>query len=526
MLRHFSWYSLVLMVCTVTAQETVLPTDFRQHNLTQFNASLLNPAFGLDWNKPSSVSIWSRWQWQTLDGDPTTIFANYTQQINTNSAAGVGFLQHNTGTYLNTGLNLNYVHGLELDGNIRLLFGLNVFGFREELADDRFTPDPDIDLPELENTDDFILMFSPGLQLQIDKFGLGLAVENAVDVNFSDSGRGRGDGGTVVFGTLSYDFPVMLFGGTDDNFVRPILYVKSIPDGDTQFGLNSLFSTSWFWVQAGYNNFYGASGGLGITLARHFSVGGLMEFGGDEMLSDDNSTLELVVSYHWGASDARKKVVDFDVEKDDALARARMQAEAEKLRKEEQAKREAELLENERIKLEADRLEEESRLREAEAVALAQQQKKDSLEAANAIAEARRLAEHQQKKDSLDSANAFAEAQRRAEQQRLDSIAKVQAQKVEVRPNEKYEEVKSAGGLEPGFYLIANVFGTKKYYENFMAQLQKRGLQPKSFYREVNKYRYVYLNRYDTMDEARKARDSKFFGRYTDKTWIFRVRGN
>ncbi|MEM9648893.1 MAG: PorP/SprF family type IX secretion system membrane protein [Bacteroidota bacterium] len=504
MLKHFSWYSLILVVCSVTAQETMLPTDFRQHNLTQFNASLLNPTFSLDWNRPNSVAVWSRWQWQALDGDPTTIFANYTQQINGNSAAGVGFLQHNTGTYLNTGLNLNYVHGLELDGNIRLLFGLNVFGFREKLADDRFTPNPDIDLPELENTDDFILMFSPGLQLQIDKFGLGLAVENAVDVNFSNSDRGRGDGGTVVYGTLTYDFPVMLFGGTDDNFVRPILYVKSIPDGDTQFGLNSLFSTSWFWVQAGYNSFYGVSGGLGITLARQFSVGGLMEFGGDEELSEDNSTLELVVSYHWGASDQRKKVVDFDLEKDDVLARARMQAEAENLRKEEQAKREAQLQEEQRLKLEAEQLQEENRLLEAKAAALAQKKKKDS----------------------LDTANAIAEAQRRAEQQRLDSIAKVQAQKVEVRPNEKYEEVKSAGGLEPGFYLIANVFGTKKYYENFMAQLQKRGLEPKSFYREVNKYRYVYLNRYDTMDEARKARDSKFFGRYADKTWIFRVRGN
>jgi hypothetical protein len=67
------------------------------------------------------------------------------------------------------------------------------------------------------------------------------------------------------------------------------------------------------------------------------------------------------------------------------------------------------------------------------------------------------------------------------------------------------------------------VFGTKKYYEAFMKTLGTKGLAPKSFYRSVNKYNYVYLERYDTMEEARKARDSKFGGRYQDALWIFRV---
>jgi len=97
---------------------------------------------------------------------------------------------------------------------------------------------------------------------------------------------------------------------------------------------------------------------------------------------------------------------------------------------------------------------------------------------------------------------------------------------VEVRPNERYEEVENEEGLEPGFYLIANVYGTKKYFDNFMKTLREKGLEPKSFYRSFNTYNYVYLERYNTMEEARKARDSKFYGKYADKTWIFRVKGN
>ncbi|MEO0572890.1 MAG: hypothetical protein AAF039_14375, partial [Bacteroidota bacterium] len=111
------------------------------------------------------------------------------------------------------------------------------------------------------------------------------------------------------------------------------------------------------------------------------------------------------------------------------------------------------------------------------------------------------------------------------EQARLDSIAAVKLNEdVVLLPNERYEEVVKGEGLEPGFYLIANVFGTKKYYENFMRTLKGRGLRPGSFYRKANGYNYVYLKRYNSINEARQARDSKFDGKYQDKLWIFRIR--
>lgn len=79
-------------------------------------------------------------------------------------------------------------------------------------------------------------------------------------------------------------------------------------------------------------------------------------------------------------------------------------------------------------------------------------------------------------------------------------------------------------GLQPGFYLIANVFGTQRYYEKFMSSLQNRGLNPQSFKRGLNGYNYVYLKRFDTLEEIREARDSKFYGKYSGPTWIFRVK--
>ena len=96
-------------------REERLPADLRQHNLTIYNASLFNPAFSLDRNNPQSIAVWSRWQWQGIDADPTTIFLNYTRKLNNESAAGLAFIQQNTGIYFNTGGALNYAHQFELN---------------------------------------------------------------------------------------------------------------------------------------------------------------------------------------------------------------------------------------------------------------------------------------------------------------------------------------------------------------------------------------------------------------------------
>ncbi|MEX0315672.1 MAG: PorP/SprF family type IX secretion system membrane protein, partial [Allomuricauda sp.] len=455
--KPFVFVVFLFMTINFWAQEVILPSDFRQHNLTQFNASLLNPTYVLNWNNPNSLSVWSRWQWQTLDGDPTSLFVNYSHGIGQNSFLGVGFLQHNTGIYLNTGGNLNYAHAIVLD-DVRLVFGANVYGFQQEVADDALVPDSGT----LENTNDFIISVSPSVRLQINEFGLGLAVENAVDFNLSDSDK-EGDV-TAIIGTLSYDFPVTILPEFGDTFVRPIIYVKSISDLDTQFGINGLLSTSKFWVQGGYNNFYGVSGGAGVTLAKQFSIGGLMEFGTDNVLSDEEPTLELIASYHFGKSDNRKKVVGFDIEKDDALALARIKAEEER--------REREVMEAQRL---LDEVEEKKKARDL-------QQEMEKEEQLVAEKQQQLLAKQARERDSIIKAKLKAQ-KLIAEQKRKDSIAQLQRQKIEVRPNERYQEVTDADGLEPGFYLIANVFGTKRYFESFMLSLKKKGLNPKSFYR-------------------------------------------
>ena len=206
------------------------------------------------------------------------------------------------------------------------------------------------------------------------------------------------------------------------------------------------------------------------------SIGALMEFGSNDNPVGGNTSYEVVMAFSFGP-------------------------------------RKSEILQEE---IEEELPEEDAALTDAEQAELE----------AEIEAQERAIAEAARRRDSLD---AVARDQELALQRTRDSIAKAEeaalALNEEVVPEkgEKYQEVDEEG-LEPGFYLITNVFGTKKYYEAFMKELADRGLEPKSFYRSANKFNYVYLQRYNSIQEARKARDSKFGGRYKDALWIFRIR--
>ncbi|APA66135.1 PorP/SprF family type IX secretion system membrane protein [Maribacter sp. 1_2014MBL_MicDiv] len=531
------------VVLGLKAQEVVLPTDFRQQNLTEYNGSIVNPAYSLDRNNPSSIVFWSRWQWQTYDGDPTSLFLNYTARLNDVSAAGIGFFQHNTGIFLNTGANLNYAYNIALGEDIFLGVGLNVFAFQQKLADDRFfVPNP----IQTSAENDFILQMAPGINLSIDRFNIGLTSENLFDYNFTTNERNTSPDDRMFQALVSYDFPVSVLSSDDSSVFRPMLYYKTIPGLDNQIGLITLLTTNKYWAQAGYNSFYGFSGGIGGRFFKRLSFGALVEVGTSSDLKGQDPTFELVTSYKLGkqqtsAEELEEQLIAEEKNKEESLVQQEeievastelTKAEKLALKRESKKQERLALIESKRLK---DSIQNASRQSD---LAVKQskrdiKRKRDSLEnakAEQALAEAKALQQQRQKDSIAAVMKREAEAVALAQQRRQDSIAESKAlamrnEVVEVKAGEKYEEVTKEGALEPGYYLIANVFGTKKYLDAFLADMKKRGINAKSFFREKNKYNYVYLAKFDFIKDARQARDSKLNGKYTDKIWIFRVTG-
>lgn len=133
--------------------------------------------------------------------------------------------------------------------------GLNTYAYQQTVADEQYVQGDEFDPIALEDLEGFKLQFSPGLRLMVNQFSVGLAFENAIGFNVSGNSGENMENFQSVLATLSNDFPVIISEGLGDSYLRPVLYVKTVPNGDTQLGLNGLFSTSKFWVQGGYNSF-------------------------------------------------------------------------------------------------------------------------------------------------------------------------------------------------------------------------------------------------------------------------------
>ncbi len=552
-------YIVFLIFIVSRAQNVTLPEDIRQHNLlNNTNSSLLNPANSLLTKNAQSIGVWVRWQWQIVDADPTSLFLNYNRKLTDASSVGLGFLQNNTGVYINTGGVINYGHSINLAPHINLNLGLNVLGYQQKLTNTSFQNNQQIQFPQFANNSSaFILQFAPGFNLQIERFNFGFVAENIFDYNFSTKERSTFPSERVYYGSAAYNFPLSVMG--NDASLQPNLYYRRVPYQDSQYGLTTVFNTSKFWGQVGYNNFYGISVGIGGHFFKQLSVGGLVEFGTNNDLNGLDPSFELVTTYNFG-KEIKKKVPqekEFKRQENELIAEEKLKeglskSEAlalkeETKKKEKEAKALAKIkkdsldslndnklatitakeirklkkdsIKNHKRKL---KLEKQAKIEEARLAEIKIKEKKtaDSLEnirLEEALAYSRKLRE-ERLKDSLNTVKLQLE-----KEERIKNITKTEV--VTVQSGEKYEEVIKEGNLAPGYYLIANVFGTKRYYEAFMNDMKKKGFNVGSFYRSKNKYNYVFLDRFNTIKEARQARDTKMDGRYTSKLWIFRVKG-
>ena len=316
-----------------------------------------------------------------------------------------------------------------------------------------------IQSPFLITEDELLGELTLGMQLMLGNFSILGSLNNLLDYNFSSSETIGND--RLINGALSYDFPIQSFSNDSEAFVRPIVYYRAMPNGiDAQYGISALLSTSKLWAQGGYNSLYGFSSGLGITFFKRFSIGGLIELSIDDQFEGEDLTFEVLLSYSFGKSKPKQKEVE-ETENNDLQ------------QKEEEAERQRRVLDSLR------QLDIEKKKRMLE----------DSISAAK-----KRETEILQKKRNIDS------------------IAKA---------NDVYAS--KVTNVDKGYYLIINVYSTQRYLNEFLNSLRRIGLNPDYFYREENDRRYVYLKRYDTVQEAVEARNSNFYGQYYDRIWIFQV---
>jgi hypothetical protein len=81
-------------------------------------------------------------------------------------------------------------------------------------------------------------------------------------------------------------------------------------------------------------------------------------------------------------------------------------------------------------------------------------------------------------------------------------------------------------GIGSGYYIIANVFANTSNANRFVKQLNAIGLNASYFVNPENNYKYVYLKKHETWNNALTSYYNKLNDAYDDKMWIMRVKNN
>ena len=87
----------------------------------------------------------------------------------------------------------------------------------------------------------------------------------------------------------------------------------------------------------------------------------------------------------------------------------------------------------------------------------------------------------------------------------------------------RIKKLKATKGIEPGYYLIVNVFSKKHYADRFVDKLKNQQLDPQFFVYPKNKYRYVYVAKNNSKEEIIKLYKSHLNGGYDKEKWIMHI---
>ena len=125
---------------------------------------------------------------------------------------------------------------------------------------------------------------------------------------------------------------------------------------------------------------------------------------------------------------------------------------------------------------------------------------------------------------------AYAENSNKVREKSSEYDTDVLQKNVVVRDNVTGSEPKSKSqfinGVGSGYYIIANVFANPKNANRFVKLLNSQGLSASYFINPENNYRYVYLKRHESWNNALISYYSKLNDAYDDKMWIMRVTPN
>ncbi len=113
--------------------------------------------------------------------------------------------------------------------------------------------------------------------------------------------------------------------------------------------------------------------------------------------------------------------------------------------------------------------------------------------------------------------------QNKSSKYKTDVLERAPVKKDKVAAVELRSRTYRLDGVGQGYYIIANVFASPENANRFVKLLNSYGLSASYFVNPENNWRYVYLKRHESWNNALISYYSKINDAYDEKMWIMRV---
>lgn len=280
---------LLLALCALlsstysTAQEEApfVAYDIPTQNLLKFNRYLLNPTFSTVREDKSYINLFNRNQSVSFDDNNQTYFLSYSGRIGDRSGVGVSLYNQREGLIDNFGLLANYAYGVKLSDKSNFTFGGNFSYYNSGFSQSRANAlDPDD--PRLANLNaSTLLTFQPGFNISYGAFDFGVLADNLFDYNLKTNESLTDFNEKTFTGHLQYTHQFKNTSGILESArLMPLARVRTDPVNDISLGGSLILDVPKLgWLQAGYDDFYGAAAGVGFNLNKRISLGYTVEKG-------------------------------------------------------------------------------------------------------------------------------------------------------------------------------------------------------------------------------------------------------
>lgn len=574
--KRFIYLLLFIMALTqVNAQEDspFIAYDVPAQNLLKFNRFLINPTFSTVREDKSYINLFHRNQSVSFDDNNQTYFLSYSGRVNDRTGLGLSLYSQREGTISNFGVLANYAYGIKLSDKSNFTFGANVSYYSSGFDENRANPIEDD--PLLNGFQDSnLLSFQPGFNLSYGKFDFGVFAENLFDFNLKTNKSITDFNEKTFSGHLQYTHNFENTSGVfEEARLMPLTRVRKVGEDNIVLGGSLILDLPKLgWLQAGYDDFYGASAGIGFNLNRRLSLGYTMEKGLSNNFDNFGVTHEISFAYSFTPNLTEDRVMlesnedelvdnedrayeetgltskDEEIEKlkkrleenDAILAELMFRQDSMETNRQNDLERRFEMVmrmvRNETNGNRPD-LEEKAKQmyflnndKSTENTDLALDNTtigKDTHTAASDLQEKNTaLAQHTKPSNNIIPNGIKNKAKVKdavATTGTRDNTNKDKFAQEAKRNNVKNRKFRNLDGVSDGYYVVANVYKGEHYMNKFMDRLHNEGLQPDYIDNPNNGLKYVYLNRYDTWQEALAAHKSKVGGLYNGDLWIMNV---